>query len=194
MNRQQLAPFRRKRAPALVASLRGGLAFDFMRTRQWVLIGTLLALPAWAPAAEPAEPDKPMFDLRDESVQGILRATAAANESAAQQTSTTGSKVEAELADIRFRAPRRVHHTECDSEDCVAYTADNEALFTLNRGVRTDLDSMNTEQLDDAWLSCQDTNNLLSTFERFDRCRGIRVGPPPLDLGRDRLDLPKIRL
>ena len=27
----------------------------------------------------------------------------------------------------------------------------------------------------DAWLSCQDTNNLLSTFERFDRCQSAKL-------------------
>ena len=123
-----------------------------------------------------------------------MRAAAAASEVSETRTPKTESKVQAELADIRFRAPRRVHHTKCDGEDCVAFSADNEALFSMNRDLRNDLASMSNEQLDDAWLSCQDTNNLLSTFERFDRCRGIRIGTPPLNLGGAQLKLPKIRL
>ena len=162
-----------------------------MNAREWLWIGTLLALPAWISAAEPAKPD---FDLRNESVQGILRAAAVASEGTEPQTPKTESKIQTELADIRFRAPRRVHHTKCDGEDCVAYTADNEALFSMNRELRKDLGAMSNEQLDDAWLSCQDTNNLLSTFERFDRCRGIRIGAPPLSLGDVQLKLPKVRL
>ena len=161
-----------------------------MKARECLWVA-LLALPVWTSAAEPA---KPGFDLRNESVQGILRTAAAASESTEALTPKNESKVQAELADIRFRAPRRVHHTKCDGEDCVAYTADNEALFSMNRELRKDLGAMSNEQLDDAWLSCQDTNNLLSTFERFDRCRGIRIGTPPLNLGGAQLKLPKIRL
>lgn len=162
-----------------------------MNAREWLWIGTLLALPAWASAVEPA---KPMFDLRNETVQGILRAAAAASETGEAQSPKTESKVQSEFAEIRFRAPRRVHHTKCDSEDCVAYTADNEPLFSMSRDLRPGLDGMSTEQLDDAWLSCQDTHNLLSTFERFDRCRGIRVGPPPLAVSGVDIKLPKVRL
>ena len=143
------------------------------RTCLWV---ALLAYPALASAAEPA---KPGFDLRASSVQSILRATVA-NEAKDSPEAKTESRVESELAGLRFRAPRCVHHTKCDGEECVAYNADNEPLFTLDREMRQDLDAMSAKQLDDAWLSCQDTNNLLSTFERFDRCRGIRIGLPPV--------------
>lgn len=157
------------------------------RVSLWI---ALLVLPAWASASEPV---KPGFDLRNASVQGILRA-AAADHATETPEKETGSRIEAQLADLHFRAPRRVHHTKCDGEDCIAYTADNEPLFSMDRELRRDLASMSTEQLDDAWLSCQDTNNLLSTFERFDRCRGIRVGPPPLQLNGVGIKLPRIRL
>ncbi len=161
-----------------------------MKARECLWVA-LLALPVWTSAAEPA---KPGFDLRNESVQGILRTAAAASESTEALTPKNESKVQAELADIRFRAPRRVHHTQCDGEDCVAYSADNEALFSMDRQFSNAIDPMASGKREDGWLSCQDTHNLLSTFERYDRCRGIRIGAPPLTVGNLGVELPKIRL
>lgn len=161
-----------------------------MHARTYLAV-ILLALPGFSQADEPA---KPTFDLRDQSVQSIVRAAAADQKAVEEEATETASRVETELAELRFRAPRRVHHTKCDGDECIAYTADNEPLFSLDRELQPDFHSMSAGQLDDAWLSCQDTHNLLSTFERFDRCRGIRVGPPPLRLNDEGIRPPKIRL
>ena len=173
-----------------------------MKTHTWMLIGALLAVPALGFADEPAKPVaaskmfKPALNLQTAEVQKIIRESAkeqienAAPASAAASPDpppvTLGQQVT-----IPFRAPRRLHHTQCDSFNCVAYTADGDALFSIPR------DQYYGQHGGDSaakWLSCQSHNDLLTVFERYDKCRGISVGLPPVSLGNVLLDLPGLSL
>jgi hypothetical protein len=181
------------------------------RPRQW--LAALLLLPIFAGAEEPVvadpqavvpaqrTPAAPSFDLKQESMQGILRAAAATqdqNDAAEISSDTLPSDTPASdaslalrLGTLEFRAPRRPHHTECDSFDCVAYTADGLALYSFPR------DQMihpTGGDYYDTWLACQSGDDMLSTFERYDQCRGVDIGLPPKSLNGVQLKLPKIRL
>jgi len=143
-----------------------------------ILMSGLLAMPALGLTGDHLDskpaPAKPTFDLKTAGVKDVIRTHALA-EAASEKTDPAESAA-TDLKPLPFRAPRRVHHMECDSFNCVAYTADNDALFSVPRdqyfGVRENDGSR------DSWLSCQSGNNLLSTFERYDKCRGVSVGIP----------------
>ena len=122
-------------------------------------------------ANEPAM--KPAFDLRTAKVQDVIRATAEAQVPAKAEPGAEPS----EVAPIHFRAPRRLHHMDCNSFTCVAFTADNEVLYTIPRDQYLGIRSGGNDGQDE-WLSCQSGNNLLSTFERYDKCRGVSIGLP----------------
>jgi hypothetical protein len=157
-----------------------------------------------APKAELAAPlpATPGFDLKHSAVQHLLRVNASAagddssGKAAADQRADAdgGQGLDARLGTIRFRAPRRLHHTDCDSFSCVAYDADDQPLYSFPRDQLSGRGSLGDGDALDAWLSCQDTNDLLTTFERFDHCGGLRFGPPPLRLRDAQISLPAIRL
>jgi hypothetical protein len=169
-----------------------------MKARTWLLFGTLLCLPllgmaqdsqplpakaAIAPTpATTAPPSKqPQFDFRNTRVQSVIRANARAASAPSQMqternlpadptpTSAIGQQV------LAFRAPRRMHHMDCGLSDCVAYNADGDALFTVPREQYVGTNANNAA---DEWLSCQSGNDLLTTFQRYDKCRGVGIGLP----------------
>jgi hypothetical protein len=186
-----------------------------------MLMGALLALPTLGLAQErsaanqsagmhtPAAQTSPRaqgpatFDLKNAGVQEVVRATAAA---AAENTddgfrlardTTRKQPVESdptpaakELKDIPVRAPRRPHHVGCDSFHCVAYTADGDALYTIPRERYYGVAGDNPQ---DEWLSCQSGDDLLTTFERYDKCRGVSIGLP-LQIHDVVVNLPLVRL
>jgi hypothetical protein len=144
-----------------------------------------------AARAEITTPAAPSFNLHDGNVQKIVAAAARQQtESAPARNADSDATAPTAPLEIRFKAPRRVHHLDCDSFDCVAYNADDIALFTIPReqyyGVHGDKPA-------DAWLACQSGNDLLTTFERYDKCRGITIGLPPAGFGNVSLDPPKLR-
>ena len=51
---------------------------------------------------------------------------------------------------------------------------DDRILYTLAREQNYGL----ADNSKDAWLSRQSSNDMLSTFERYDKCRGIGSGIP----------------
>lgn len=175
-----------------------------MQTRHWLtglswLLPTLALAadpaPATSAAADPAKPASsaaaPVPDLKNFDFRQIARATALATANAsapapADQPSDT------RLADLPFRAPRRVHHHECDSVDCVAYAADGTALFSFPREQM--IHAPAAEANDDDWLSCQQNDDMLSTFERYDKCRGVGIGLPPKVIRDVEVKLPSLRL
>jgi hypothetical protein len=123
-------------------------------------------------------------------VQTVIRAAAASAPNSQLAADLTASATRPALADIPFRAPRRPHHMDCDSFNCVAYTADDEALYTIPRDQYFGVNSNDPQK---AWLSCQSGNDLLTTFERYDKCRGVSIGLPLQ--GHDLIvDLPKLTL
>jgi len=160
-----------------------------MKIQTWMLFGAILCLPALGLAQEAApsvaQTDSrisapPQFDLRSARVQDAIRA-AAATESAAPTGARTqladdeAAPAKRDQQDIPFRAPRRMHHMKCDLADCVAYTADGDALYTVPRDQYLGVNGGGTK---DEWLTCQRGNDLLTTFERFDKCRGVSIGLP----------------
>jgi hypothetical protein len=188
-----------------------------MKMRTWMLLTGVLALPAlaWsqeepapqpaattqasapevttrvAPVVPPTQP-KASFDLGSDSVKSIIRDAAESAPAAAHPlTLTESSDVPATI----FRAPRRLHHMDCDSFDCVAYSADNEALYTISREQYFGPHGTSGKDGQKEWLSCQSGNDLLTTFERYDKCRGVSIGLPNPRLGNNvQLELPKLRL
>lgn len=166
-----------------------------MKKRTWMLSVTLLALPSFAWCDE-----KPTFDLSDAAVQKVIRAAAALPATAIVPGATSPRLPDQDLAlpaigenlvAIPFRAPRRFHHLDCDSFNCVAYTADGDALYSLPRDQHY---GINSDKPEESWLACQSGNNLLTTFERYDLCRGVRIGIPGAELGNIVLNPPMLRL
>jgi hypothetical protein len=161
-----------------------------MKTRMWILIGALFTLPAPAWTVEPESQsqtkpaDVPALQLQTPQVQKIIRAAAQAHAAIGKAAPTTDPEIDSpwlvsgKPTAIPFRAPRRPHHVECDSFNCVAYTADEVALFSIPRAQFYG-DQEGGDKTGDAWLSCQSRNNLLTTFQRYDKCRGITFALPP---------------
>jgi len=115
-------------------------------------------------------------------VQGVIRANAVAASAPSQPQSGQNLPVTLTFAagtiereGIPFRASRRMHHMACGLSDCVAYNADGDALFTVPRDQY--VGKRGTTAADE-WMSCQSSNDLLTTFERYDKCRGIGIGLP----------------
>jgi hypothetical protein len=159
-----------------------------------MLIGTLLAgsAPGWPvePAPPPAKTSQPVLSLHAPEVQKVIRAAAKTPADTAPLNLAPAVTLGGQVT-IPFRAPRRPHHMQCDDSTCVAYTADDVALYTIPRyqyyGDRAPADPTAGE-----WLSCQSRDDLLTTFERYDQCRGITIGLPPLALGKVQIETPEI--
>jgi hypothetical protein len=182
-----------------------------MKTRTRMLWVALLVLPAVAWSGETAKPapiDSNAVEtgsravppalklgLHDASVQQVIRASAQqqVNSTSPGPDSPDQSLVTArgDEMKLRFRAPLRPDHINCDILNCVAYTADDVALYTIPREQYFAPHGITPQ---DEWLSCQSHDDLLSTFERYDKCRGISIGIPPVAIGNVQLDLPKLRL
>ena len=171
-----------------------------MKTHTWMLVGTMLALPALGlaqehAAAKPAPAAstpvaKPTFDLRNAGVQDVIRANAVAQQPLPNDDLAASESKN--LKPLPFRAPRRLHHMDCDSFNCVAYTADDVALYTIPRDQYFGVRAGGGNPQED-WLSCQSGNDLLTTFERYDKCRGVSIGLP-LQVHGVKLDLANITL
>jgi hypothetical protein len=139
-----------------------------MRSRHWLLLFAL-ALPLTIDAAENARPATPALDLKDLRIQKILQASAASQP--AESRTEAAAPV---LMSLPPPSPRRVHRTECDFLQCVAYASDGRVLYSFPR----EQVSHPSRDDSDGWLSCQQIDDLLSTFERYDKCRGISTGLP----------------
>jgi hypothetical protein len=187
-----------------------------MHMHSRILIAALLVVPMLGLAQEPAgvktaepahkaaaqdvsSPARPTFDLKDAAMQSVIRASAATASDGFRLSSSAEQRqpqdndtapARAALRSIPFRAPRRLHHMDCDSLNCVAYSADGEALYSVPREQQF---GINTDDSKEAWLSCQSSDNLLTTFERYDKCRGVSIGLP-LQSHDVIVNLPKIRL
>jgi hypothetical protein len=146
-----------------------------MKPRTWLLLLVTLSAPGFA-----QEPPKPDFDLKAQGVREAIRAHAVAPIKAVDDTSSVVA--DKKIPPLQFRAPRRVHHVECDSFACTAYTADEVALFSVPRDQYFSLGNGgaigNGASPRENWLACQSGNDLLSTFERYDKCRGVTIGIP----------------
>jgi hypothetical protein len=73
--------------------------------------------------------------------------------------------------------------------DCVAYTADGDALYTIPREQYLGASGDNPREVSQ---SCRSGNDLLATFERYDKCHAFGVGLP-LQIGGVMVNLPQYR-
>ena len=172
-----------------------------------VVLALAAACAAWSQENPRATPPVPVtaatFDLRNSSVQKILRAAAAEEAPPAEKPpkdfsaalrslreldAATSASLSAPLA-VKFRTARRFHHMDCDSFTCVAVTADGDPLYTVPR--QNYSGTLDGQTSSDSWLRCQSGNDLLTTFERYDKCRGISVGLP-LQWNGFNFDTPKL--
>jgi hypothetical protein len=133
------------------------------------------------------------FDLKNAAVQDLVRATAI-DAVSGQPLPEVAEPRQEKLADIRFQGPRLPHHMECDALDCTAFTKENEPLYTVSREQMRDQSIYSNGKSNDQWLACQQGNDLLSTFERFDQCRGLSIGLPPVQLRDLEIKVPPLRL
>jgi hypothetical protein len=139
-----------------------------MRSRHWLLLFAL-GLSFTIDAAENAPKAAPTLDLKDLRIQKILQASAAS-----QPPESRTAAAAPVLMSLPPPSPRRVHRTECDFLQCVAYASDGRVLYSFPR----EQASHPSRDDFDGWLSCQQIDDLLSTFERYDKCRGISTGLP----------------
>ena len=156
-----------------------------MNTRNRILSGVLLVFPALVWSAEPAptaKAEKPVFNLESARVKESISAAARAQDDSTAQLAAANSAEAQPPVSLRgqttipFRAPLRPHHVKCDNIDCIAYSADDVPLYSVPRSQYSG-DRLE-EGKRDAWLSCQSRDNMLSTFERYDKCRGVTIGLP----------------
>ena len=131
-------------------------------------------------AAQPANPQKPSFDLSEAQIRRFLsaqreilespEAVRIANDWRGGRESIAIQKPA--KADLRAR-PAMI---ECGGlgAKCAAYDAAGNYLFAVsNRRINLGVNDPGT-------LNCGRSSNLMSTFERADRCRGIGVVIPSI--------------
>jgi hypothetical protein len=144
----------------------------------WPLLVSPLLMAA-EPSAPPSSHKPANLALKSESVKEILRVSAATQDAARPaQTAIDKSAplTETELANeklrrIDFAAARQV----------TVYREKDDLLRRMYREQMRDQTIVTNPDSYDAWLSCQDTNDLMTTFERFDNCQSVK-----LDLYLDR--------
>lgn len=122
-----------------------GLSLKPMKTRTWMLLGSLLMLSAVAQAHErtPAKPaaiklaTQPKFESRDSSAQEVIRATVAESpqtaceNSATQEPPAENTRAPANKPIKDTPAPRRARRVGCDSFQCVARATGRPATSAL---------------------------------------------------------------
>jgi len=114
-------------------------------------------------------PTSVSLNVHSDTVREILRVAARAQ--SLEKPVAEPREKPAPRLEVQFRDDR-VDHVECDVLQCYSYAKDGHIVRTTPRA---DFFGLMPEdpRSSDAWLACQDTNDLLSTFERYDRCRGI---------------------
>jgi hypothetical protein len=113
-----------------------GLSLKPMKTRTWMLLGSLLMLSAIAQAHErtPTKPAALKLATQPKFVPGLTRATGAEDpqlacvNSATQEPSSENTRAPVNKPPKDTPAPRRPRRAGCDSFHCVALAADRPAL------------------------------------------------------------------
>jgi hypothetical protein len=136
--------------------------------------------PATAAPAHAAPTAKPNFDLHDAAIRQIVRDTVESLPSSST-AANPDSRFAARLGSLSIhdrKVPFAVHCSDSVSNDCAAYDADGNELYRIprNQVYPVDFTDLTTA------ASCISSNDLLTTFDRADRCRGIGVLlPTPWD-------------
>jgi hypothetical protein len=143
-----------------------------------MLLAILLSLPAtgWSQdaavrGADPKPVPPASFSISSEKIREILRARA--HEQATATEGEASKPAMSKLLALTFASDARVDHVECDALNCYERAKDGRILRTTSRD--RNFGQVPGRSGSDAWLSCQDTDNMLSTFERYDNCRGMGV-------------------
>jgi hypothetical protein len=158
-----------------------------MTTRTWIVLPFLLVVAIAVandnPVAQSAPGAKPTFDLDNSALRKIVREAAAKNAVATPRSDSnteSASAVAAQIGTLPMRKGKTPITVNCDgiAVDCDALDANGNELYRVPRwqvfGVNSGDPSMASP--------CQSSNNLLSTFERADRCRGVGLLlPTPWD-------------
>ncbi len=152
---------------ALLSLPSAGLADDPGRT-------TPASVRAIAPASDAAQPDRKRIDLTDPRVREIVRATAASHSRALPAPAAQAEVASEEhgwqvaLRASEARATRPAQYGQCEGDGCTAYSANGEPLVRYQRNL-TGLVFTGDREFDH-WLSCQQDDDMLTTFERYERC------------------------
>lgn len=150
-----------------------------------LLLAATLAIADEKPAPQAAASARPGFDLKHAAVKKIVRETAvraaaAQPEPNAEAEPANASAVAARIGTLPMRKSSAPVTMNCGgiAEDCAALDANGNELYRLPRSqvFGTNLDDPASS------LPCLSSNNLLSTFDRVDRCRGVGLLlPTPWD-------------
>jgi hypothetical protein len=146
-----------------------------MVSRTWLVFAALFASSAWAQDA------KPSFDLRGDTMKKIVRATAASQAGVIQTLAESPVRHEPAAvasATVKFvteqTLPAPVRRFATPQTPTPAPPSGGLLGDILNELVEAWLDdgysSLTPSQYDDLWLSCQQTNDLLSTTDRYLAC------------------------
>ena len=184
-----------------------------------VALSALAAEPAvQADAAVPAsrthDPQTPSslaetFDLHGANVRKIVRDTASSQGDSNYRIDVPAPRIKPTLAELMVSkgtegakltstTPRLPEKTECDGfwscgVESLLGLDEDERQYGHPRSIASDqlLLPESDEERYDAWLSCQDTNNMLPTYERFEVCNAERNRP--ITVRDNTIELPPIR-
>jgi hypothetical protein len=143
-----------------------------------LLLFSLLAAPAWAQEPAPVAPSH-SFDLRDDAVRKIVRATAA-TQFGVVHVAPDETPAKAEPAPIKSEPAPVAYVPPVKTAPALQYPTrlpDPEPPSTgfLSSLIDTLLedDDMTYAELHDEWLSCQSRNNVKTTAERAADCPAL---------------------
>jgi hypothetical protein len=152
----------------------------------------LVALSQTPPAEAPVPasvPGKPLLSMSGTELRDMARdvartraespdANASRDAQGADADPESSSRTTAVLGPLPMRARKVAVRYECLLHDCKAYDADGNVLYSVPRTTIAGADKLTEDQ----WLACQSGDDMLSTFERFDQCRGVGLlVPTPWD-------------
>lgn len=143
-----------------------------------LLLFALLAAPAWAQEPAPVAPSR-SFDLRDDAVRKIVRATAA-TQFGIVHVAPDEAPAKAEPAPIKSEPAPVAYVPPVKTAPALQYPTRlpdpeprDDFLSVLLDSFLED-DDMTYAELHDEWLACQSRNNLKTTRERAADCPGLQ--------------------
>jgi hypothetical protein len=149
------------------------LCLPTLAPAQEIVSGNQTATTSTAPDQVGAKPDEPLrvekLDLKGANVQQLLRAAAARQATAPTTTQTPrqgGNDLAAIQQDLLHpvdRSARRQSDDPCAASDC-----GDDPLSRMQRNLTGLI--FNNDRDFDHWLSCQQHDDMLSTFDRYEKC------------------------
>lgn len=157
-----------------------------MKLRNALLFGILVSPLAGAQTppektSEPTAVHATNFALTDDAVRRIVREAALdlgpdyRVEPAKPIDGDVPSSVELGMGPLRMKGSKVPARYECEVDKCAAYDKDGNVLWYLPRD---QFFTQGNDRDSDTWLSCQQHNDMLSTTERVEQCRGLGLLVP----------------